>query len=211
VIRVLIADDHALVRRGVIQVLSDAADIQAADEAASGQAVLQAVGGHCDFDVLLLDMALPDMSGLEVLKHVQTLKPALPVLILSIYSEKQYALRCLRAGAAGYLTKDSAPDELIAAIRRVAAGGRYVTQTLAELLAAELESPAGRALHHTLSDREDQVLRRLAAGQTVGAIAADLALSPKTVSTYRSRILEKLRLETTADLIRYALEHDLQL
>jgi DNA-binding NarL/FixJ family response regulator len=177
-------------------------------EASTGRQVLQAVQER-DYDVLVLDIAMPDGGGLEVLKQLQSLKPDLPVLILSMYSEKQYAVRALRAGAAGYLTKESAPEELIAAIHRAAQGGRYVTQSLAEELAAALGDEFEREPHETLSDREYQVMGLLATGKTVTEIAKELSLSVKTISTYRARILDKLNLTSTAEIIRYALERGL--
>jgi two-component system invasion response regulator UvrY len=208
VIRVLVADDHAVVRRGVLQILDEAPDLVAAGEASTGLQTLQAVR-QTQPDVLLLDIAMPDLGGLEVLGQLQAYRPDLPVLILSMYPEKQYALRALRGGAAGYLTKDSAPDELVDAIRRVAGGGKYVTPSLAEQLADQLTGAPDKEPHESLSDREFQVLRALAAGKTVGQIADDLSLSVKTISTYRTRVLRKLNLETTAELIRYAIERGL--
>jgi two-component system invasion response regulator UvrY len=206
--KVLVADDHAVVRRGVLQILEDIPDMVAAGEASTGREVLRAVQEH-DYDVLVLDIAMPDGGGLEVLKQLQSLKPNLRVLVLSMYPEKQYALRALKAGAAGYLTKESAPEELIAAIRKVARGGKYVTQSLAEKLAIELGDEVEKAPHEALSDREYQVMCLLTSGKTLTEIAADLSLSIKTVSTYRTRILDKLNLKSTADIIRYALEHRL--
>jgi two-component system invasion response regulator UvrY len=196
------------VRRGVLQILEDIPDMVAAGEASTGREVLRAVQEH-DYDVLVLDIAMPDGGGLEVLKQLQSLKPNLRVLVLSMYPEKQYALRALKAGAAGYLTKESAPEELIAAIRKVARGGKYVTQSLAEKLAVELGDEVEKAPHEALSDREYQVMCLLTSGKTLTEIAADLSLSIKTVSTYRTRILDKLNLKSTADIIRYALEHGL--
>ncbi len=207
-IRVLVADDHAVVRRGVLQILADAPDIVVAGEASTGREVLQAVWKN-NFDVLVLDIGMPDGGGLEVLKQLRTLKLDLQVLILSMYPEKQYAVRALKSGAAGYLTKDSAPDELVTAIRRVAQGGKYVTQSLAEKLAVEVGREAEKGPHETLSDREYQVTCLLAAGKIVTEIAAELSLSVKTVSTYRARILEKLGLKNTAEIIRYVLERGL--
>jgi len=207
-IRVFVADDHAVVRRGVVQILEEASDMVAAGEAGTGRETLQAVRKH-DYDVLVLDIAMPDVNGLEVLSQLRTLKPDLRVLILSMYPERQYAVRALKAGAAGYLTKESAPDELVAAIRQVAQGGKYVTQSLAERLAAALASELGKEPHETLSTREYQVMRLLAAGKTVTDIATELLLSVKTVSTYRTRILEKLDLKNTAEIIRYVFEHGL--
>jgi DNA-binding NarL/FixJ family response regulator len=207
-IRVLVADDHAVVRRGVLQILAECPDVVAAGEASSGRETLQAVRKN-DYDVLLLDIAMPDGGGLEVLQQLRSLRPGLRVLILSVYPERQYALRALRAGAAGYLTKDSAPEELVAAVRQVARGGKYVTRSLAEQLADELRGEGVREPHETLSHREHQVMCLLAAGKTVGEIAADLSLNVKTISTYRARILEKLGLKSTAEIMRYALERGL--
>ncbi len=207
-IRVLVADDHAVVRRGVMQILSEAPDMVVAAEATNGSEVLRAVQQD-GYDVILLDMALPDRNGLDVLRDIRSLRPDLHVLILSMYPEDQYAVRALKAGADGYLTKESAPDELLAAIQKVYRGGKYVTQSLAERLAEELEPTAKKAPHEALSDRELQVMRLLAAGKTVKEIAAGLSLSAKTVSTYRARILEKLGLKNTAEIIRYALFHGL--
>jgi two-component system invasion response regulator UvrY len=207
-ISILIADDHTVVRRGVLQILAEAPDMVAAGEASTGGEVLQAVHRN-DFDVVLLDIALPDISGLEILKQLRSLKPDLPILILSMYPERQYAIRALRAGAAGYLTKESAPAELIAAIRQVSQGRKYVTQSLAEKLAAELGGEVEQEPHETLSDREYQVMCLLAAGKTITEIATELSLSIKTVSTYRTRILDKLKLENTAQIIRYALKRGL--
>ena len=206
IIKVLVADDHAVVRRGLMQILEEDATMTPAGEASTGRQVLRAVREE-DYDVLVLDIAMPEGGGLEVLQQLQTLRPGLPILVLSMYSEKQYAMRALRAGATGYLTKDSAPDELVAAIRQVAQGERYVTQSMAK----ELTSALGveREPHEILSNREYQVMCLLAAGKTVTEVATDLSLSVKTISTYRSRVLRKLRLETTTDVVRYALEHGL--
>lgn len=207
-IRVLVADDHAVVRRGLVQILTEAPDMVVAGEASTGREVLQAVWKH-DYDVLVLDIAMPEGSGLEVLQQLQTLKPDLRVLILSMYPERQYAVRALKTGAAGYLTKESVPDELIAAIRKVARGGKYVSQSLAEQLASELRGEVEKEPHQTLSDREYQVMTLLAAGKSVTDVAEELSLSVKTVSTYRARILDKLNLKSIAEIIRYALEHGL--
>jgi two-component system invasion response regulator UvrY len=207
-IRVLVADDHAVVRRGLMQILTEAPDMVVVGEASTGREVLQAVQKH-DYDVLVLDIAMPEGGGLEVLQQLQTLKPNLHVLILSMYPERQYAVRALKTGAAGYLTKESVPDELIAAIRKVARGGKYISQLLAEQLASELQGEVEKEPHQTLSDREFRVMTLLAAGKSVTDIATELSLSVKTVSTYRTRILEKLNLKSTAEIIRYALEHGL--
>jgi two-component system invasion response regulator UvrY len=207
-IRVFVADDHAVVRRGMLQILEEVPDMVSAGEAGTGREVLRAMQKH-DCDVLVLDISMPDGSGLEVLKQLRTLRPDLRVLILSMYPEKQYALRALKTGAAGYLTKESAPDELIAAIRKVARGGRYITQSLAERLAGELADKVEKEPHETLSDREYQVMTMLATGKSVTDIATELSLSVKTVSTYRARILEKLGLDSTAEIMRYAIEQGL--
>ena len=207
-IRVLVADDHAVVRRGLLQILEEVPAMIVAGEVETGRQVLQAVQRE-DYDVLVLDIAMPDGGGLEVLRQLKSLKPDLPVLILSMYSEEQYALRTLKAGAAGYLTKESAPDELIAAILKVARGGRYVTRSLAEELAVALAGEFEQEPHETLSDREYQVMCLLAAGYTVTEIARELSLSVKTVSTYRARMADKLGLKRTAEIIRYALERGL--
>ncbi len=206
-IKVLIADDHAVVRRGLLEILGDAPDVVPAGEATTGPEVLAALRQD-HYDVLVLDIAMPGGGGLEVLQQLRGLDLDLPVLILSVYPEKQFASRAMRAGAAGYLTKEAAPDELVAAIRHAARGETYITGPLAAALAEQ--APDGeRASHEALSDREIWVMRLLASGQTITEIADDLMLSVKTVSTYRVRLLEKLGLETTADIIRYALDHGL--
>ena len=204
-IRILVADDHAVVRRGVLQILEEAYDMVVTGEASTGREVLQLVQEN-DYDVILLDIAMPESSGLETLKQLRTFKPELQVLILSMYPEKQYAVRALKAGATGYLTKESAPDELIAAIRKVSLGEKYISLSMAEELATQLGDRTEKAPHEALSDREYQVMRLLAIGKTVTEVAAELSLSVKTVSTYRIRVLEKLGLENTAGIIRYALQ-----
>jgi len=207
-IRVFIADDHAVVRRGVRQILADAPDLTVVGEAGSGRETVRGIRQN-DCDVLVLDMAMPDGNGLQVLQEIRSYKPQLPVLFLSMYPERQYAVRTLKAGAAGYLTKESAPNELIAAIRKAASGGKYVSQSLAERLASNLMSDSGSEPLESLSDREHQVMTLLAVGKTIAAIAAELTLTASTVSTYRTRILRKLGLHTTAELIRYALQQNL--
>lgn len=207
-IRVLIADDHAIVRRGMVEILREAPDIAVTGEVGTGRQVLQSVQA-ADYDVLVLDIAMPEGGGLEVLKQLQTLRPGLPVLMLSMYSEEQYAVRTLKAGAAGYLSKESVPDELIAAIRRIAGRGRYITQSLAEKLAMTLGNEPAAEPHETLSDREYQVMCLMATGRTATEIAGELSLSVKTISTYRTRLLLKLGLQSTAEVIRYALERGL--
>jgi two-component system, NarL family, invasion response regulator UvrY len=207
-IRALIADDHAVVRQGLKQILGDTPGMLVAGEATNGQEVLDKVRAE-PWDVVVLDISMPDRSGLDILKQLRSERPKLPVLVLSMHSEDQYAMRVLKAGASGYLTKDSAPDELVKAIRKVVSGGRYVSSFLAEKLAFEVGTDLSRLPHETLSDREFQVLRLIAAGKSVTEIAAELYLSVKTVSTYRARMLEKMNLGTTAELIHYAMQNHL--
>lgn len=207
-ITLLIADDHAIFREGLKHILEEHPDIVVADEAANGWEVLDKVWKR-DFDIVLLDISMPGMPAIDVLKRLKAEKPRLPVLILSMYPEDQYAVRFIRAGASGYLTKESAPDELITAIRRITSGRKYITSSLAERLADEIEPDAGKPLHDTLSDREYEVFRLIASGKTVTEIADALSLSVKTISTYRSRILEKMRMKTNAELMHYALKHGL--
>jgi DNA-binding NarL/FixJ family response regulator len=207
-IRALIADDHAVVRQGLKQILGDTPEMLVAGEATNGQEVLDKVRAE-PWDVVVLDISMPDRSGLDILKQLRSERPKLPVLVLSMHSEDQYAVRVLKAGASGYLTKDSAPDELVKAIRKVVSGGRYVSSFLAEKLAFEIGTDSSRLPHETLSDREFQVLRLIAAGKSVTEIAAELYLSVKTVSTYRARMLEKMNLGTTAELIHYAMQNHL--
>jgi two-component system invasion response regulator UvrY len=207
-IRALIADDHAVVRQGLKQILGDTPEMLVAGEATTGQEVLDKVRAEA-WDVVILDISMPDRSGLDVLKQLKSERPKLPVLVLSMHSEDQYAVRVLKAGASGYLTKDSAPDELVKAIRKVVSGGRYVSSFLAEKLAFEIGTDSSRLPHETLSDREFQVLRLIAAGKSVTEIAAELSLSVKTVSTYRTRMLQKMNLGTNAELIYYAIRNHL--
>jgi DNA-binding NarL/FixJ family response regulator len=208
VIRILIADDHAIFREGLKHILSECADVNVAAEAKNGQEVLEKIW-HDKYDMVLLDISMPGMSGLEVLKQLKIEKPKLPVLVLSMHPEEQYAVRVLRAGASGYLTKESAPDELITAIRKISQGRKYITSSLAERLASEMEIDSEKPPHETLSDREYQVLRKIAAGKTITQIAENLSLSIKTVSTYRTRIMEKMNMKTTAELMHYAINHHL--
>jgi two-component system, NarL family, invasion response regulator UvrY len=207
--KVLIVDDHAVVRRGVAHILTDAFHRIEIGEADSGKGALSAVKKE-DWDIVILDINLPDRKGLEVLRALKTDYPLLPVMILSLHPEEQYALRALKAGASAYLTKQSAPEELVAAIKQVLKGRIVVSAFLSERLAGALskDHPAIQA-HQTLSDREFEVLCRLAQGHSIRNIADQLTLSMKTVSTYRARLLDKLHLKTTADLIRYALDHHL--
>ncbi len=207
-LRFLVVDDHPMVRRGLIQTLSEAFPGVVIGEAANAQEALNQIWSH-DWDVVMLDVSMPGRSGLDVLKEIRQEKQKLPVLVLSMYPEDEFALRVLQNGAAGYLTKQMAPHELVAAVRKVLEGGRFISPLVAEKLAANLDRDLEKAPHHLLSDREYQVMGMLAAGKTVKEIGAELSLSIKTISTYRSRILEKMLLRNNAELMRYAVEHDL--
>jgi len=207
-IRVLLADDHAIVRAGLKEILADTGDIEVAGEAANGQEVLARVSAQ-DFDIAVLDLSMPGRNGIELIKLVKAEKPKLRILVLSMHSEEQYAVRALKAGASGYLSKESAADQLVAAIRRIAAGGAYVTPETAERLALGAAPRAEAAAHTLLSDREFQVFRMIARGASVGEIARELSLSVKTISTHKTRIMDKMGLANQAELIRYALEHKL--
>jgi two-component system invasion response regulator UvrY len=207
-IRVLVADDHPIVRQGLRNILADTSDVVVVGEATDAREVLEQLR-RTDFDVVLLDLMMPGTTGLDLLESVLREQPRLPVLVLSMHPEDQYALRVFRAGAAGYLTKESAPEVLVQAIRKVHGGGKWVTASLAEKLATSLGRPADRLPHETLSNREHQVLCLLARAKSVKDIGQELHLSEKTISTYRARVLEKLDLRTTADLIRYAIQNHL--
>jgi DNA-binding NarL/FixJ family response regulator len=207
-IRVLIADDHAIVREGLKQILADTPNIVVEGEAENGLSAVQLVRG-CDSNVLLLDISMPDRSGIEVLKQIRKEKPALAVLMLSMHREDQYAVRALKAGASGYLNKQSAPAELVNAIRQVASGRKYISPELAQQLANQVSDDRDEVLHESLSDREFQTLTMIASGMAVSDIAAELALSVKTVSMYRSRLLAKMRLRHNAELTHYAIKHKL--
>jgi len=207
VIRVLLADDHGLVREGLRGILAKGADIEVAAEAANGDEVLALVRKQ-DFDLALLDLSMPGLSGLALIKRLKVERPKLRILVLSMHGEAQYAARALKAGASGYLTKDSATSQLLGAIRKIAAGGVQISEAAAAHLIGA--SAAGDVpLHDALSDREYEVLRRIVAGGTVTDIAAALNVSVKTISTHKARILQKLDLAGTADLVRYAIEHGL--
>lgn len=210
-IRVLIVDDHPIIRRGLRDILSESSEFEVIGEAASAAEALAAVRRDTPA-IVLMDITMPGRTGLEALADMKAEFPNLPVLMLSIHPEEHYAVRALKAGASGYLTKESAPEELIDAIHKAVAGGKYVTASLAERLAQEVGTPAGAPglPHERLSNREFDVLVALGRGQTVSQIADDMSLSVKTVSTYRTRILEKLNLKTTAEVIKYALEHGLE-
>ena len=207
-IRVLIADDHTIVREGLKQILTETEDIVPVDEAGDGQEVLKKVAKG-KLDLVLLDISMPGMNGLDVLKQLKISNPGLSVLILSMYPEEQYAVRLLKAGAAGYLTKDNASDELIAAIRKVSSGRKYISPSLAERLATILETGPEKLPHETLSDREHQTFIQIASGKTVKQIAEKLSLSIKTVSTYRTRVMRKMNMKTNVELMRYAIKNNL--
>jgi two-component system, NarL family, invasion response regulator UvrY len=206
--RILIADDHAVFRRGLRETLSEAFSKIVFGEASTAEETLEFVRRQ-DWDAIILDISMPGKSGLDILDDLRRSRPRIPVLLLTMHPEQQFARRALKAGAAGYLTKDSVPDELKGAIKKIVAGGRYVSATLAEKLAVDLRQGADMPIHELLSDREFQVLRMIASGKSVKEVADELSLSVKTVSTYRSRILEKTGMKTNADLIRYALQTQL--
>jgi len=207
-IRVVLADDHRMVRAGLKEILADTGDIEVVGEAMNGHEVMARVR-ELVFDLLVLDMSMPGRSGIELIRQVKNEKPGLRILILSMHSEEQYAVRALKAGAAGYLTKESAADELVAAIRRIAGGGAYVSPETAQRLALGLDAGGERPPHEALSDREMQVFQMIAAGKSVTDIADALALSVKTVSTHKTRIMQKLNVRNQTELIRYAIRHRL--
>jgi len=207
-VRLLIVDDHPLVRRGIVEVLAEAFPGGHIAEASNGAEALQIV--YDEFlDLVVLDLSLPGRTGLDVMKEIRGARPRLPILILSTYPEQQFATRVLRAGASGYLNKGSAPDVLLSAVRKVLAGGRYVSPAMAESLAADLDRDFSKPLHECLSDREYDVLLRIASGRTVSEIAEEIHLSVKTISTYRARILEKMHLRNNAELTQYGIRERL--
>ena len=206
--RVLVCDDHPIVRRGLREILEQAGAPVTVGEAASAAEGL-ALARKQSWDTVVLDITMPGRSGLELLKDLKSERPNVPVLVLSVHPAEQYAVRVLRAGASGYLTKESAPEELLTAIRHIVRGGRYISPSVGETLADDLGRPAAELPHHGLSDREFEVMRLLASGQRASEIAEELHLSVKTVSTYRARVLQKLNLRTTAEIMRYAIKHGL--
>jgi DNA-binding NarL/FixJ family response regulator len=207
-IKILIADDHPIVRKGIKQLIDENPDLSVVDEAKDGREVLEKIQKQ-PIDVLLLDISLPIISGFEIINEISKKQPQFKILVLSMHPEEQYAVRVLKAGAAGYLTKESAPDELIKALRKVAQGGKYITASLAEKLAFDIEKDGDQPSHELLSDREYQVMLLLGKGKTVGEIGKELFLSVKTISTYRSRILEKMGMKSNAEIIRYVIENKL--
>lgn len=207
-IRVLIADDHSIVRQGLKQILSDTPDLVVAGEADDGVKAMQMVR-QGEWDVVLMDVSMPDRNGIDALKLIKKEFPKLPVLILSMHPEEHYALRALKAGAAGYLTKQMAPEQLVHAIRQVASGKKYLSAAVAEELANALGEDTDRPAHEKLSDREYQTLCMIASGKTLTQIGLELNLSVKTVSVYRARLLEKMKLKNNAELTHYGLKHGL--
>jgi two-component system invasion response regulator UvrY len=205
---ILIADDHPVVRQGLRQMLASETDLTVVGEARNGHEVVE-ISKRVEWDVAVLDYNMPGRTGLELVKELKQRHPGRPVLILSMYPEERYALRALKAGAAGYITKESASGELVNAIRKVAKGGRYVSATLGERLAQELAGDSERPVHERLSDREYQIMWMIASGKTVGEVAEQLFLSPNTVSTYRARILRKMNMKSNAELMHYAIAHHL--
>jgi two-component system invasion response regulator UvrY len=206
-LKILIADDHPVVRRGLKQIVAEIPGMAVADEATNGWEALSKVQAG-DYDVVLLDITMPGKNGIEVLTQLKSEKPGLPILVLSMHPEKQFAVRALRAGASGYLTKESAPDELVTAIQKVSSGGKYISPSLAEELASVIQQ-SEKLPHENLSNREYQVMCLLASGKTATEIAKEMSLSVKTISTYRSRILEKMGMKNNAELIHYAVENHL--
>lgn len=206
--KVLIADDHAILREGIKRILDETPGYEVVVEAADGAEAISAIEKH-NIDVAIIDINMPNINGLDALKHIKSVKPKLPVLILSMYPEEQYAVRMLKAGAAGYLTKESASDKLIIAIQKIVAGGRYVSPELAEQLAFGLAKDTAENPHELLSDREYQVLTMIASGKAVSEIGKELHVSVKTVSTYRSRILEKMNLKNNSQITHYVITNDL--
>lgn len=207
-IKILIADDHEIVRRGIKQILTEGLSFVEVEEASDGN-VLLAKALEGDWDIIISDLAMPGMGGLEALKHIRERKPLVPVLILSIYSEDQYAMRVLRAGASGYLNKDAAPEDLITAVRKILSGKRYITDVMAEKLTSQLNEGSHILPHELLSEREMEVLKSLASGKSISEVSRELSLNSTTISTYRARILAKTGMKTNADMTRYAIENDL--
>ncbi len=207
-LKILIADDHPIVRKGMKQIIEEAPDMMVADEAGNGVEVLNKVSKKY-FDIVLLDISMPGRSGLEVLMELKKEKPDLPVLVMSMHPEEQYAIRALKSGASGYLTKASVPEELVTAIRKVSLGRKYISPSLAEILASDFGTDKEKPLHETLSNREYQVMCLIASGKTLTEIGDELALSVKTISTYRARILGKMNMKNNAELTHYAIQNHL--
>lgn len=207
-LKILIADDHAIIRKGLTKILQDAYPAAIIEEATDAEAVIKKTITS-DWDIVICDLSMPGRSGLDVVQHLKKNNPKLPVLILSLHPEEQYAIRALRAGAAGYLTKDAATEELVKAVQRILQGRKYISPAIAEKMAADLDHDTSKPLHELLSDREFHVFRLIANGKSISEIAEQLSLSITTVSTYRARILAKMDLKTNADLTKYAIENRL--
>jgi DNA-binding NarL/FixJ family response regulator len=208
-IRLVLADDHAIVRSGLTQIFSLLPDVEVIAEAANGSEVLEILHKHEHIDLILLDLTMDGISGADLISRIKAHRPTLPVLVLSMHNEPQVATRMLRSGASGYITKDCDPEILLAAMRKVAGGGKYIAPDLAEKMVFQVTATDDRPLHSLLSERERDVLRMLTQGKVVKEIAEQLAISNKTVSTYKNRLMEKLNVSTMADLMRYAMEHGL--
>jgi DNA-binding NarL/FixJ family response regulator len=207
-IRIVIADDHEIVRAGLKQIISDDEDMEVLGESNNGENLIELVKKN-DYDVVLLDLKMQGISGIDVIKHIKIIKPDLPVIVLSMHAEDQYAVRTIKAGASGYLTKETAAENLITAVRRVVGGGKYISPTLAETLADSIAGGGGDLPHEKLADREFQVMCMIASGKTVTEIGAELFLSVKTISTYRQRILEKMNMKNNSELTHYAIKNNL--
>ncbi|MGV7929895.1 MAG: response regulator [Spirochaetota bacterium] len=207
-VKIIIADDHPVVRAGLRQILAESGKIKEIVEARDGQDLLEKLKKN-RYDIILLDITMPGRNGLEILKELRILYPSIPVLVLSVHPEEQYALRVIRSGAAGYLTKETAPENLLEAIARILGGRKYITQEIAEILASSLGENEGLAPHLRLSDREFETFRMISLGKSLTEIAGEMFLNVKTISTYRRRILDKMNMKSTAELINYALKNNL--
>ena len=207
-INILIVDDHLIVREGIKRIINDTADMQIIEEASNGQEAINLIYKNT-FDIILLDISMPGQNGIQTLKLIKKYNSNIPVLMLSMHSEEQYAMRSIKAGASGYLTKDSASRELETAIRKIYSGRKFISEEVAELLTTELYHFDEKDPHEQLSDREFEILKKIAKGKTIKKIASELSISNKTVSTYRSRILEKLDMQNNSDIIHYVLDYNL--
>ncbi|HPF04669.1 MAG TPA: response regulator transcription factor [Spirochaetota bacterium] len=207
-IRIVIADDHEIVRAGLKQIIADDSDMEVAGESNNGENLIELVKKN-DYDVVLLDLKMSGLSGIEAIKHIKAIKPELPIIVLSMHAEDQYAVRTIKAGASGYLTKETAAENLVNAIRKVVGGGKYISSTLAETLADTLAGGGASRPHESLTDREFQVMCMIASGKTVSEIASELFLSVKTISTYRQRLLEKMNMKNNSELTHYVIKNNL--
>jgi len=207
-IRIVIADDHEIVRAGLKQIIADDSDMEVAGESNNGENLIELVKKN-EYDVVLLDLKMSGLSGIEAIKHIKAIKPELPIIVLSMHAEDQYAVRTIKAGASGYLTKETAAENLVNAIRKVVSGGKYISSTLAETLADTLAGGGAARPHESLTDRELQVMCMIASGKTVSEIASELFLSVKTISTYRQRLLEKMNMKNNSELTHYVIKNNL--